>query len=380
MEEQGCSSILKPLLSVIIPTLDGSILTEKCISSFIPTMQGIHYELIVVDDGSGLEELEKMRSLTSKYNCKLIELPQRNGYAKAINAGMRVSSGRYILLLNNDIYFHEMNWFHTMIQTMEEAWNIGIAGCRLLYPDSTIQHGGGALSPIEGHTHLHRGKPADCLEASLNYDVVSVTGAVMLVKREVIEEIGILCEDYPLAYEDVDYCFRARQAGWRVVYCGKAAAIHEEGSTRGRSLEEKLNKWYHEELQSHDIFWRRWANYSSLRPLSYLKMVFILSNRNYLPPHPRLVSLLHGLNEQGCQVQLRVITDAAEDQVQNQTSLDNGVIFTNDLEACQEISENQYATFNIIEINEDDWNLNPSPQDVHLCMNRASHYIRKTTD
>lgn len=257
MEQQPMA---RPLVSVVIPTLNGSRLTERCLSSFARTVQGIDCELIVVDDGSEEGEKERLRALASAYGSRLIELPQRSGFARAVNAGLRAAAGRHLLLLNNDIYFHEPDWLGAMLRTMNEGQRVGIVGCRLLYSDLTIQHGGGALSLEEGHIHLHRGKPADAPEAGLSYDAVSVTGAVMLVRREVTDDIGLLSEDYPLSYEDVDFCLRARKAGWRVVYCGRAAAIHDEGSTRGMTLEDKPAAWHAEERESYRLFWSRWAD------------------------------------------------------------------------------------------------------------------------
>lgn len=247
-------------ISVIIPTLNGAELVESCVSSFIQTVNRIDYELIVVDDGSQQEEKEKMRILSSKYSFRCIELPTRNSYAKAVNTGIKDATGEYVLLLNNDVVFRQADWLYHMLITAENSWNIGIVGCRLLYPNGTIQHAGGILLPDERYDHLYRGKEGNLHEACLVYDVEAVTGALMLIKKKVIEDIGLLCEDYPLSYEDVDYCLRARQRGWRVVYCGKAFAVHNEGATRGRNRDEKPNEWYTEEWQSHITFWTRWKN------------------------------------------------------------------------------------------------------------------------
>ncbi|TCS73530.1 glycosyltransferase family 2 protein [Effusibacillus lacus] len=338
---------LQQLITVIIPTLNGSNLLESCISSFILTVRSSNYELIVVDDGSDKEEKEKIRSLACKYRIKVIEMPSRKSYARAVNAGLQAASGNYVLLLNNDVVFQQTGWLNRMLKTAEAAGNIGIVGCRLLYPDGTIQHAGGALFAPEHYEHLYRGKPGDFPKACLIYDVASVTGALMLIKREVLNEIGFLCEDYQLSYEDVDFCLRARQAGWRVVYCGTAIAIHKEGSTRGRRREDKPEQWYEEELQSHQTFWTRWHEYDLVRPLAYLTLFFFLCETSNPDINQKLVNLMAGLREQGCRIEVEKI------------DCEGAILFADNRKLASV------------------WNRHPFPQDVHVCINMASRLVSK---
>lgn len=373
----------QPLISVIIPTLNGSELIETCISSLLKTVRGVSYELIVVDDGSRQEEKEKIRHLAAGFGCNLIDLPTRHSYAKAVNAGLKVASGKFILLLNNDVIFRQTGWLSSMLQTVESAWNIGIVGCRLLYPNGTIQHAGGRLLSGERYDHLYRGQSGTLPKACLTYDVESVTGALLLIKKEVIDDIGLLCEDYPLSYEDVDFCLRARQSGWRVIYCGKAVAIHNEGTTRGRSREEKPDAWYEEELRSHIVFWTRWVNFSSIRPLQNFSLAFVLSNRSYVPSDQKILNLAAGLREQGCQIFLEKVTDSKPDF--NKGALfeklkgagGQGVIFCNDGQIIMELKKDRSSPFPAIRIYPFHWNSNPYPQDVYIWLNMASKYMTK---
>lgn len=367
----------QPLVSVIMPTLNGSELVAGCISSFIQTVRHVPCEWIVVDDGSGQEEREKIRNLAFLYGFKLIEMPSRNSYAKAVNAGLKVAAGKYVLLLNNDVVFQQPGWLQRMLKTAEAARNIGIVGCRLLYPDGTIQHAGGILLPGERYEHLYRGQQGDYPKARLIYDATAVTGALMLIKREVLADVGFLCEDYLLSYEDVDFCLRARRAGWRVVYCGTAAAVHDEGSTRGRHREDKPDEWYEEELRSHVTFWTRWKNYESVRPLRNLTLIFVLSKRCYLPSAQKITNLTAGLREHGCQIYLEKVDElnsAVVSSLANLKSAGNGAIFTNDEAIARELSKNRPLPLPVIRIDANRWKRPPYPQNVHIWINRASRH------
>lgn len=371
------SKYLQPLVSVIIPTLNRSDLLESCISSFVDTVIDIHNEIIVVDDGSNEEEKEKIRDLASRYGCKLIEMPTRQSYAKAINAGLNVAAGYYMLLLNNDVAFPHKGWLQRIVKTAETARNIGIVGCRLLYPDGTIQHAGGMLLQDERYDHRYRGKPGDFPNACLNHDVASVTAALMLIKREVLLDIGPLSEDYLLSYEDLDFCLRARQRGWRVIYCGKAVAIHHEGSTRGRSREEKPTEWYAEEIQSHITFWNRWRDFFSIRPLHHLSLIFLLSKRYYIPSDQKIVNVVAGLGDHGCNVHVEKIADLGSNEtlasISNQLQeREHGVIFTNDRQFYHINRKNSSFPMPLIVIGRSHWYRYPYPEDIHAWINLAS--------
>ncbi|UFJ42516.1 glycosyltransferase family 2 protein [Brevibacillus humidisoli] len=365
-------------ISVIIPTLNHSELLEICISSFSQTAAHEQYELIVVDDGSEQAEKERIRLLSSQYDCTLLELPIRQSYAKAVNMGLRAASGNYILLLNNDVAFEQSDWLRLMLNTAQQAWNIGIVGCRLLYPDGTIQHGGGILYPQRHYDHLHRGRPGDEPAALLTYDVPAVTGALMLIKKEVLDDIGLLSEDYLLSFEDVDFCLRARQSGWRVVYCGQAAAIHDEGSTRGSSREKKPDSWYQEELRSLITFWSRWQHYSSISPLQSWTLLFALDKQLSYPSEQIMTKLISGLREHGCSIHLESVNhpDDLQKLIELQKSVIQGVIFTNSPDICRQIKPHQVDHIPCIPIEPSQWKLRHDAQDLFEWINRACKYVR----
>lgn len=292
-----------PLISVILPTLNGSDRLKRCLSSFFHTVRRRNIEFIVVDDGSDPVEKSRIRKMARTYGVQLLENEKRQSYAISVNRGIQKATGDYLLFLNNDIVFHQPDWIHRLIQTSQEAKNIGVVGCRLVYPDQTLQHAGGVLKRDYRYVHLFRGKPKNYKPARCTYDVVSVTGALMLIKREVVTDIGGLCEDYPLSYEDVDFCLRARQTGWRIVYCGSCWAVHEEGVTRGRVPEEKPEPWYEEEVRSHAIFWNRWIDHEQIRPMTSYSVDLLLNTKRLLSFIP-WVHFITGLREQGVRVKV----------------------------------------------------------------------------
>lgn len=368
-------------VSVVIPTLNGADLIESCITSFIRTVDSVEYELIVVDDGSIPEEKEKMRILAAQYSFKLIELPFRHSYARAVNRGIEAASGKYLLLLNNDVIFQYTGWLTNMLQTMNDAWNIGIVGCRLLYSDYSIQHAGGVLLTGERYEHLYKGREGDLPQASLTYDVEAVTGALMLIKKEVIDQLGLLSEDYLLSYEDVDFCLRARQSGWRVVYCGNAVAIHDEGSTRGRNRAEKPDEWFEEEMRSYITFWTRWRDDVLVAPLINLTLLFVLNRGYYLPSYQRITNLIAGLREQGCQVELSMADHLSADSddgflFTKINKIECGVLFTNDRVIAEEMKKRGCIHLPILCIDPSQWHRSPYPQDVYMWLNLASKYIK----
>ena len=113
--------------------------------------------------------------------------------------------------------------------------DIGVVGARLLYPDGRIQFAGTVrnLGAPEWFDHRYRFKPADWGPARLSSPALAVTGACMYITREALERVGLLDERYPMAYEDVDWCLRAWQAGFRVLYFPAATLYHHESVTRG---------------------------------------------------------------------------------------------------------------------------------------------------
>jgi GT2 family glycosyltransferase len=184
--------------------------------------------------------------------------PSNSGFSATVNAGIREAQGAYILLVNNDIVFHEPGWLGHMTQSIQQAPNIAIVGARLLYSNQTIQHGGVFYSGRGNFDHRYRFLPANHPPALIVEDVNAVTGALLLIRKDLFQDVGLLSEAYYIAYEDIDLCYRAKQKGWRIIYCGAASAIHLEGQTRGTTPANKNPFWRKKEMEAKMTFWSKW--------------------------------------------------------------------------------------------------------------------------
>ncbi|MFW5435438.1 glycosyltransferase family 2 protein [Paenibacillus apiarius] len=247
------------MISVIVPTIHHTELVKQCIHSFINSVHNLPYELIVVDDGSPPHIQRELADWAAPLNVHLIAKPSNEGFSRSVNLGIQHSQGQFVLLVNNDVVFHEPGWLQHMLLTMHGSADIGIVGARLLYPNLTIQHGG-VVPAHKGHfDHRFRGQAADFQPALAVEDMNAVTGALMLVRRQLFDQIGLFSEEFFIAFEDVDFCYRAKQHGVRVIYCGTACALHLEGYTRGTNKHNKNRYWRQKEMEARKKFWMKWG-------------------------------------------------------------------------------------------------------------------------
>lgn len=226
--------------SIIIVIWNGEMYLRDCLESVL-SQRGPADEIIVVDNASTDGSVRLIQKGFPQV--KLIENSRNLGFAGGANVGLRASAGRFLVLLNQDVVMLP-GWLDALLEIFDMP-GVGIAGCKLLYPDGKIQHAGGIICwPLGLPDHVGYGQPDDGRWDELR-DVDYVTGAAWGFRREVMEQIGLLDEGFwPGYYEEVDYCFRARQAGWRVVYNPKSVGIHQEASSLGKG-----SKIYNEAME-----------------------------------------------------------------------------------------------------------------------------------
>jgi len=269
--EEPSVSYTIPGLSVVIPTYGpkGVELTRNCIESLIRThshlIPGI--EIITVSDGDEEMVMQALTELANETGTSLIRI-ERRGFAAACNAGIRRSNGQVgVFLVNNDIEF-EVNTLQVLADAML-ANTAGIIGCRLLYPDRTIQHAGVVYVPANGQQvpgyfdHLLRYRFELDVDAVVMHHGL-VTGALMGIHRHFIERSGLLDERFPFTAEDIDLCLRAIECGMPPVYCGYTYAIHREGASRGRTMEEKIElepEIAKKEMDSLSFLFKKWIGF-----------------------------------------------------------------------------------------------------------------------
>ncbi|RJQ50658.1 MAG: glycosyltransferase [Actinobacteria bacterium] len=252
-------------ISIIVPTYDDTELVDTCLSSLRSTTRlrsPYTYEVIVVDDGSRQDVVGALRELVKERDFELVEKEWNTGFAATVNEGIRRARGGWIVLANNDIEFPDPDWLQNMVDCADSSEEVGIVGAMLLYPgNNLIQHVGQFFHRDRRvFDHLFRCFPASFPPAKVTTDRVSVTGALMLLRRKVIDDVGMLDERFRASHEDTDYCLRAREEGWRVVVCGDAVAVHHEGATRGDFVETVKEEYVETERRDAELFWDKWLD------------------------------------------------------------------------------------------------------------------------
>lgn len=214
--------------SVIIPVWNGREYLPACLDALL-AQEYPDFEVIVVDNASvdGSADL-----VAERYpQVRLIRNVRNLGFAGACNIGIRSAEGDIFVLLNQDT-FVENQWITALLAAFTET-DAGIVGCKIFSAaDRSLQHAGGGIHEILG-VPFHFGKNDPCIQNwETPREVDYVTGAAMAIHRSVVERIGLLDERFfPAYYEDVDFCFRARAAGYKVLYWPQAIVFHYESAS-----------------------------------------------------------------------------------------------------------------------------------------------------
>jgi GT2 family glycosyltransferase len=228
-----------PLVSIIIPTKDEVNLLSNCIESIIKKTIYKNYEIIIINNNSQQSETFKYFSeIQQKFNnIKIIDYNKEFNYSAINNFAVKHAKGELILLLNNDTEVLNSEWLTEMVSHAVRP-EIGCVGAKLYYPDGSIQHGGViiGLGGIAGHSHKHfpPKDPGYMRRLQVVQNLSAVTGACLMVKKKIYEEVGGLDEEnLKIAFNDVDFCLKVREAGYKNLWTPYAELIHYESKTRG---------------------------------------------------------------------------------------------------------------------------------------------------
>jgi len=239
-------------VSIIIVSWNVKDLLLKCIESVLFFSKNINFEIIVVDNGSSDGTLEAIKC--DFPNIKLISNNKNLGFAKANNQGIKIAKAEYILLLNPDTEFIE-DTLDPILKKMEFDKKIGVLGCRLLNTDKTIQPSvrrfPRVIDILAILFKLNKMFPK-LLDKYLAYDfdysreqeVNQVMGAFFLVRKQVFEKIGLLDEKYFIWFEEVDFCRRVMQNGWKVLYHPNVKIIHHKAKSFSQANTLKKQFWF----------------------------------------------------------------------------------------------------------------------------------------
>jgi GT2 family glycosyltransferase len=227
------------LVSAIIPFRDEPALTAACYRSFIEHPGYDNFELLLVDNDSAQPETRALlEDLARDHRVRLIEAPGPFDWVAINNEAARKARGDLLLFLNNDVVARSHGWLAAMVAQAERP-EVGAVGARLLYPDGTVQHAGVVVGVGWGATHVQQGisgdKPGYLSLTTVTRNFSAVTGACLMTRRSVFEEAGGFDGNLPIAFNDIDYCLRLRQAGLLVIYTPVAEMIHHESKSRGHS-------------------------------------------------------------------------------------------------------------------------------------------------
>jgi len=224
-------------VSVIIPVWNGREYLPGCLDALL-AQEYPDFEVIAVDNASvdGSAEL-----IAEQYpQVRLIRNIQNLGFAGGCNAGLKVAQGDVLVLLNQDTVVLP-GWLLALVEALQKP-EVGIVGCKILYPDGkTIQHAGGWIEWPLGLAHHYGQGELDQGQWDQHREVEYVTGAAMAFRRDVLQSIGLMDEEFwPGYFEDTDFCFRAREAGYEVWYIYEAIVLHNEGISVRDPVEHSL--------------------------------------------------------------------------------------------------------------------------------------------
>ncbi len=228
-----------PTVSVIIPFRDQAALTVACLESLDRDPGYEIAEVVLIDNGSTEPETRALRQrLEQRPGTRILDYPGEFNWAAINNFAASTCQTDMVLFLNNDIVATSSGWLHALVELGQRP-EVGAVGARLVYPDGSLQHAGVVLGMGGVASHIFIGMPKG-LRGYFSWDGVvrgysAVTAACMLVRRSVFEEMGGFDEVFAVAFNDVDFCIRLGQAGYRLLYTPHAQLTHFESVSRGLS-------------------------------------------------------------------------------------------------------------------------------------------------
>jgi GT2 family glycosyltransferase len=243
-----------PLVSVVIPSRNALPLISEVLDGLTTRTDYPSLEIIVIDNGS---EDPQVLALYDRYRNGRVPFfaqvkEDKFNFSRSVNRGIAMAKGQHVLLLNNDIEILEPSWLKEMVSCLDYP-DTGIVGSKLLYPDRKIQHVGviAGLGGLAGHWFIGQDEnfPGPMGRLWVRQSLSVVTGACMLISRSCIERIGLFDEEvFGIAYNDVDYCLRAIDNGFRVVWTPFATLVHHESASRGSDeIPENIERFHRDQ-------------------------------------------------------------------------------------------------------------------------------------
>jgi glycosyltransferase involved in cell wall biosynthesis len=239
---------INPLVSLIIPTRDGLNVLKLAVESILEKTSYKNYEIIIVDNGSVKQEtFDYFESLKNNQKIRIIDYDKPFNYSAINNYAVSHAKGEIIGLINNDVEVISPNWLDEMVMHVLRP-EIGCVGAKLYYSNDTIQHGGVilGLGGVAGHSHKYfdRSDYGYFRRLTLVQNLSAVTAACLIVRKSVYDSVGGLEEKLQVAFNDVDFCMKVDNAGYRNLWTPYAELYHHESISRGHEdTPEKINRF-----------------------------------------------------------------------------------------------------------------------------------------
>jgi N-acetylglucosaminyl-diphospho-decaprenol L-rhamnosyltransferase len=254
-----------PLLSIVLVNWNTRDLLRACLRSIYATLDAISFEIIVVDNASDDASADMIRSEFPEV--QVIRNEANLGFAVGNNIGLRRASGDFVMLLNPDTDLCPGS-VARMLDFIKSRPDVGMVGPKLIGADGALQINGQRfptfLREVMCLTRLfrvfrryHDSRLAWCREdLDLNAEVDTLAGACMLVPKAVVDAVGLLDETFFLYYEDVDWCYRIKKAGWKIWYVGEAVIVHACAQSAHRYGIHNANKALY---RAQYVYWRKYG-------------------------------------------------------------------------------------------------------------------------
>ena len=272
-----------PLVSIIVPNTNSYKLIKKCVESILEISSYPNFELIIIDTKSTDEKVLSFyeSKLIKTSNTQILQWKDKFNFSKVCNYGAHNAKGDYLIFLNNDTEIIQNDWIELLLGFASQK-EVGMVGCKLLFPNKTIQHAGVVLSKDDIAFHPFYGKNPYVDIFSNVYisnirNTSAVTAACSMVSRKKFEKVGGFNEELVITYNDVDLCLKLLDKGYKNVYNPYVELYHHESMSVGKiNTSDRDNQ---ELIRATEYMKKRWAEYLARDP--YYNDNFSLKNGGY---------------------------------------------------------------------------------------------------
>ena len=252
----------KPKVTILIPNKDGIDLLKVCLESVLKLTTYENYEIVIIENNSEKKDtFNYYKEIEKNPKIKVIYYQEKGfNYSKIINFGVKNCDGEYVVQLNNDTKLITPNWIEKMLGFCQRD-DVGACGVKLYYSDDTIQHAGIFVGCLTVAAHIFRGLPKGNLGYFGREDLIqnmnAVTAACIMTRKDMYEKVGFMNEKFAVAFNDIDFCLKIRQAGYLIVYEPFVEFIHYESKTRGNDNDPDKIERFQGEI---DLFLNTWKD------------------------------------------------------------------------------------------------------------------------